>query len=146
MAAQMRNFLDQTGGLWANGALVGKVGSAFSTTSQHGGHETALVSFHFTLLHHGMIVVGTPYSERRLVNMAEITGGTPYGATTWRGSLVHASQAKTSSPSPAFGAGMSRRSPMDWSPAANELAKRQPASTARSPTSSAIGHAPCDRA
>ena len=86
MAAQMRNFLDQTGGLWANGALVGKVGSAFtSTASQHGGHETTLVSFHFTMLHHGMIVVGTPYTEPRLMNMAEITGGTPYGATTLAG-------------------------------------------------------------
>ncbi|MGA7865637.1 MAG: NAD(P)H:quinone oxidoreductase [Stellaceae bacterium] len=86
MAAQMRNFLDQTGGLWANGALVGKVGSAFTcTASQHGGHETMLVSFHFTLLHHGMIVVGVPYTEQRLLNMAEITGGTPYGATTLAG-------------------------------------------------------------
>jgi NAD(P)H dehydrogenase (quinone) len=83
MAAQMRNFLDQTGGLWANGALVGKVGSVFaSTASQHGGQETTLVSFHTTLLHHGMIVVGVPYTEPRLTNMAEITGGTPYGATT----------------------------------------------------------------
>jgi NAD(P)H:quinone oxidoreductase type IV len=86
MAAQMRNFLDQTGGLWVNGALIGKVGSVFaSTASQHGGQETTLVSFHFTLLHHGMIVVGLPYSEQRLVNMAEITGGTPYGATTLAG-------------------------------------------------------------
>jgi NAD(P)H:quinone oxidoreductase type IV len=86
MAAQMRNFLDQTGGLWANGALVGKVGSAFtSTASQHGGHETTLVSFYFTLMHHGMIVVGTPYTEQRLLNMGEITGGTPYGATTLAG-------------------------------------------------------------
>jgi NAD(P)H:quinone oxidoreductase type IV len=86
MAAQMRNFLDQTGGLWANGALVGKVGSVFScTASQHGGHETTLVSFHTTLLHHGMIVVGLPYTEQRLMNMAEITGGTPYGATTLAG-------------------------------------------------------------
>jgi len=86
MAAQMRNFLDQTGGLWANGALVGKVGSVFaSTASQHGGQETTLVSFHTTLLHHGMIVVGLPYTEQRLMNMAEITGGTPYGATTLAG-------------------------------------------------------------
>jgi NAD(P)H dehydrogenase (quinone) len=86
MAAQMRNFLDQTGGLWANGALAGKVGSVFtSTASQHGGQETTLVSFHFTLLHHGMIVVGTPYTEQRLMNMTEITGGTPYGATTLAG-------------------------------------------------------------
>ena len=86
MAAQMRNFLDQTGGLWANGALVGKVGSVFtSAASQHGGHEITLTSFHITLLHHGMIVVGLPYTEQRLVNMAEITGGTPYGASTVTG-------------------------------------------------------------
>lgn len=87
MAAQMRNFLDQTGGLWANGALVGKVGSVFtSTASQHGGQETTLINFHTSLLHHGMIVVGVPYTEPRLANMAEITGGTPYGATTLTGS------------------------------------------------------------
>ena len=86
MAAQMRNFLDQTGGLWADGALVGKVGSVFaSTASQHGGQETTITNFHTTLLHHGMIVVGTPYIEQRLTNMAEITGGTPYGATTLAG-------------------------------------------------------------
>lgn len=86
MAAQMRNFLDQTGGLWAEAALVGKVGSAFtSTASQHGGQETTLVSFHTTLLHHGMIVVGLPYTEPRLSEMTEITGGTPYGASTVTG-------------------------------------------------------------
>jgi NAD(P)H dehydrogenase (quinone) len=86
MAAQMRNFLDQTGGLWVNGALAGKVGSVFTgTASQHGGHETTLVSFHATLLHHGMIIVGLPYTEQRLLNMAEITGGTPYGASTLAG-------------------------------------------------------------
>jgi NAD(P)H:quinone oxidoreductase type IV len=76
-------FSIKPGGLWANGALVGKVGSAFaSTASQHGGQEMTLVSFHTTLLHHGMIVVGLPYTEQRLMNMAEISGGTPYGATT----------------------------------------------------------------
>jgi NAD(P)H dehydrogenase (quinone) len=86
MAAQMRNFLDQTGALWATGALVGKVGSVFtSTASQHGGHETTLVSFHTTLLHHGIIVVGLPYTEPRLTNMAEISGCTPYGASTLTG-------------------------------------------------------------
>jgi NAD(P)H dehydrogenase (quinone) len=79
----MRNFLDQTGQLWFQGALVGKVGSVFaSTASQHGGQETTITSFHSTLLHHGMIVVGVPYTEQRLLNMKEITGGTPYGATT----------------------------------------------------------------
>ena len=83
MAAQMRNFLDQTGGLWAKGALVGKVGSVFaSTATQHGGQETTLTSFHSTLFHHGMVVVGVPYSEPALSNMEEISGGTPYGATT----------------------------------------------------------------
>lgn len=83
MAAQMRNFLDQTGGLWMRGALVGKVGSVFaSTATQHGGQETTITSFHSTLLHLGMIVVGVPYAEQRLLDMTEITGGSPYGATT----------------------------------------------------------------
>jgi len=83
MCAQMRNFLDQTGGLWMKGGLIGKVGSVFASTgTQHGGQETTITSFHTTLLHHGMIIVGVPYSEQRLMNMNEITGGTPYGATT----------------------------------------------------------------
>lgn len=83
MCAQMRNFLDQTGGHWQRGALVGKVGSVFvSTGTQHGGQETTITSFHTTLFHHGMIVVGVPYSCNELLNMKEITGGTPYGATT----------------------------------------------------------------
>jgi NAD(P)H dehydrogenase (quinone) len=83
MCAQMRNFLDQTGKLWLQGALIGKVGSVFtSTASQHGGQETTLTSFHTTLLHHGMIIVGVPYSCQALLNMREITGGTPYGAST----------------------------------------------------------------
>jgi NAD(P)H dehydrogenase (quinone) len=86
MCAQMRNFLDQTGQLWASGALVGKVGSVFASTgTQHGGQETTITSFHSTLLHHGMIIVGVPYAEPRLSNMQEITGGTPYGATTMAG-------------------------------------------------------------
>ena len=86
MAAQMRNFLDQTGGLWIQGALVGKVGSVFvSTGTQHGGQETTITSFHSTLLHHGMIIVGLPYSFAGLTNMDEISGGTPYGATTLAG-------------------------------------------------------------
>ena len=83
MCAQMRNFLDQTGGLWAKNALVGKVGSVFTSSgTQHGGQETTLVSFHITLLHHGMIIVGLPYSESRQNTLDEITGGSPYGATT----------------------------------------------------------------
>lgn len=83
MCAQMRSFLDQTGSLWMKGALVGKVGSVFvSTASQHGGQETTITSFHSTLLHHGMIIVGVPYSEAHLLNMKEITGGSPYGAST----------------------------------------------------------------
>ena len=86
MAAQMRNFLDQTGGLWVKGALVGKVGSVFASTgTQHGGQETTITSFHTTLLHHGMIIVGLPYSFAGQTRMDEITGGTPYGATTIAG-------------------------------------------------------------
>ncbi|MGA1979116.1 MAG: NAD(P)H:quinone oxidoreductase [Sedimentisphaerales bacterium] len=86
MCAQMRNFLDQTGSLWMKGALIGKVGSVFaSTATQHGGQETTITSFHSTLLHHGMIIVGVPYSHQGLLNMKEITGGTPYGATTLAG-------------------------------------------------------------
>jgi len=86
MCGQMRIFLDRTGPLWMKGALVGKIGSVFSSTgTQHGGQETTITSFHTTLLHHGMIIVGVPYSEQRLMNMAEITGGTPYGATTLAG-------------------------------------------------------------
>ena len=76
MCAQMRNFLDQTGQLWLKGGLVGKVGSVFtSTASQHGGQETTLTSFHSTLLHHGMIIVGVPYTESGLLYMDDITGG-----------------------------------------------------------------------
>lgn len=86
MCAQMRNFLDQTGPLWMKGALVGKVGSVFtSTATQHGGQETTIQSFHTTLLHHGMIIVGVPYSQPRLMEMKEISGGTPYGASTLAG-------------------------------------------------------------
>ena len=86
MCAQMRNFLDQTGLLWAQNALVGKVGSVFTSTGlQHGGQETTITSFHTTLLHLGMIIVGVPYSEKRQMAMDEITGGSPYGASTIAG-------------------------------------------------------------
>lgn len=86
MAAQMRNFLDQTGRLWLNHALVGKPGGVFcSTGSQHGGQESTLLSFHVTLLHLGMVVVGLPYSANGQQIMSEITGGSPYGATTLAG-------------------------------------------------------------
>ncbi len=86
MCAQMRNFLDRTTKLWLSGALVGKVGSVFvSTATQHGGQETTITSFHSTLLHHGMIIVGAPYSCPALLNMNEITGGSPYGAGTLAG-------------------------------------------------------------
>ncbi len=86
MAAQMRNFLDQTGQLWMKGALINKIGSVFcSTGTQHGGQETTITSFHSTLLHHGMIIVGVPYSCQAIMNMSEITGGSPYGASTLAG-------------------------------------------------------------
>jgi NAD(P)H dehydrogenase (quinone) len=87
MCAQMRNFLDQTGKHWLSGALIGKVASVFtSTATQHGGQETTITSFHSTLLHQGMIIVGVPYSCQALLNMNEITGGSPYGAGTLAGS------------------------------------------------------------
>ncbi len=83
MCAQMRNFLDQTGGLWAQGALIGKVGSVFtSTATQHGGQETTIITSHITLLHQGMVIVGMPYSETGQSTLEEISGGSPYGAST----------------------------------------------------------------
>ncbi|HJT15192.1 MAG TPA: NAD(P)H:quinone oxidoreductase [Dongiaceae bacterium] len=86
MAAQMRNFLDQTGGLWVKGALIGKVGSVFtSSATQHGGQESTILSFHTTLLHQGMVIVGLPYSAKTQMRMDEITGGSPYGASTIAG-------------------------------------------------------------
>jgi NAD(P)H dehydrogenase (quinone) len=86
MCAQMRNFLDQTGPLWAKNALLGKVGSVFTCTqSQHGGQETTITSFHSTLLHHGMVVVGMPYTAPGITTMKEVTGGTPYGASSITG-------------------------------------------------------------
>ena len=86
MCAQMRNFLDQTGKLWLSGGLAGKVASVFTSTgTQHGGQETTITSFHSTLLHQGMIIVGVPYTCQELLNMDEITGGSPYGAGTLAG-------------------------------------------------------------
>jgi NAD(P)H dehydrogenase (quinone) len=86
MTGQMRNFLDQTGALWMSGALVGKVGSVFaSSATQHGGQESTILTFHPTLLHHGMIVVGLPYAEQRQMGLDEIKGGSPYGAATITG-------------------------------------------------------------
>jgi NAD(P)H dehydrogenase (quinone) len=83
MAAQMKNFLDQTGGVWLQGKLIGKVGSVFtSTATQHGGQESTILATHTVLLHHGMVIVGLPYSFQGQTNMSEITGGTPYGAST----------------------------------------------------------------
>ena len=84
--AQMQAFLDATGGLWGSGALVGKVGSAFtSTASQHGGQETTLVGLHTFFYHQGMLVSGVPYAAQELLTLAEVSGGTPYGASTITG-------------------------------------------------------------
>ncbi len=81
MSAQMRAFLDATGQLWFTGALIGKVGSVFvSTATQHGGHESTILSFHTTLLHHGLILVGVPFSQQGLMVTHEVSGGSPYGA------------------------------------------------------------------
>jgi NAD(P)H dehydrogenase (quinone) len=82
MTGQMRNFLDQTGSIWIKHALEGKVGSVFTSSStQHGGQETTIISTHFTMLHHGMLIAGVPYSEPRISTMDEISGGSPYGAS-----------------------------------------------------------------
>ena len=87
MTGQMRTFLDQTGELWMSGALVGKVGSVFSSSAtQHGGQESTILTFHPTLFHHGMVIVGLPYSEARQMGLDEIKGGSPYGASTIAGS------------------------------------------------------------
>ena len=84
--AQMQAFLDATGGLWAKGALIGKVGSAFtSTASQHGGQETTLVHMHTFFYHHGLVVAGVPYSAKELSELGEVSGGSPYGASTIAG-------------------------------------------------------------
>jgi NAD(P)H dehydrogenase (quinone) len=86
MTAQMRNFLDQTGGLWVQGGLVGKVGSVFTSTGTGGGNESTIISFVTTLMHHGMIYVGLPYSCPELADITELKGGSPWGAATIAGS------------------------------------------------------------
>ncbi|GAA0786568.1 NAD(P)H:quinone oxidoreductase [Marinobacterium sediminicola] len=86
MASQMRNFLDQTGGLWAKGALIGKVGSVFTSTGTGGGNETTIQSFHTTLFHHGMVVVGMPYALPEMTDISAVHGGSPLGAATIAGS------------------------------------------------------------
>ncbi len=86
MIGQMRQFLDATGQLWAKGSLVGKVGSVFtSSATQHGGQESTILSFHITLLHHGMVIVGLPYSFQGQMGVEEVKGGSPYGASTIAG-------------------------------------------------------------
>ena len=86
MCGQMRQFLDATGSLWAEGALVGKVGSVFAASAtQHGGQESTILTFHVTLLHHGFVVVGLPYTFQGQMRVDEITGGSPYGASTIAG-------------------------------------------------------------
>ena len=85
MAAQMRNFLDQTGGLWASGALIGKVGSVFTSTGTGGGNESTIMSFVTTLMHHGMVYTGLPYACPELADISEVKGGSPWGAATLAG-------------------------------------------------------------
>ncbi len=86
MSGQMRQFLDTTGGLWASGALVGKIGSVFTSTgTQHGGQESTILSFHITLLHHGMLIAGLPFSYKELSQTSTVAGGSPYGAGTIAG-------------------------------------------------------------
>jgi len=85
MTAQMRNFLDQTGSLWVAGALVGKVGSVFTSTGTGGGNESTIMSFIHTLIHHGMVIVGLPYTCPELADVSEVKGGSPWGAATFAG-------------------------------------------------------------
>jgi len=86
MTASMRALWDATGGLWMKGALIGKVGSVFTSSgTQHGGQESTILNFHTTLLHHGMVIVGVPYSEQRQMTVSEISGGSPYGSSTIAG-------------------------------------------------------------
>lgn len=96
MAAQMRNFLDKTGSLWVKGALIGKVGSVFTSTGTGGGNESTILSTHITLLHHGMIIVGLPYNIPELSDISENLGGSPYGSGTIAGAdgsrVVHSKE------------------------------------------------------
>lgn len=85
MSAQMRNFLDQTGGMWVKGELIGKFGSVFTSTGTGGGNETTITSFWNTLIHHGMVIVGVPYSEKGLTDLSHMRGSSPYGAGTIAG-------------------------------------------------------------
>ncbi|CEK09145.1 NAD(P)H:quinone oxidoreductase [Legionella hackeliae] len=94
MASQMRNFLDQTGGIWLKGGLIGKVASVFVSTGTGGGNESTILSFWHTLVHHGMIIVGTPYSEKGLTDLSAMRGGSPYGA----GTIAGADGSRTPSP------------------------------------------------
>jgi len=90
MSSQLKQFIDQTGGLWMKGALIGKVGTVFTSTStQHGGQETTIITSLVPLLHHGMILIGVPYSEQRLMQMDEISGGSPYGASSVSGPMAN---------------------------------------------------------
>ena len=98
MAAQMRNFLDQTGGLWSDGALVGKIGSVFTSTGTGGGNETTIQSFHTTLFHHGMLVAGLPYSCPALSDISEPRGGGPLGRHVWLEQMVPDSPRKMNLP------------------------------------------------
>ena len=107
MCAQMRNFLDQAGGLWAQNALVGKVGSVFvSSATQHGGQETTIICSYITLLHLGMVIVGLPYSETRQFTLDEISGGSPYGASTIAAGDGAVCPVRTNWPWPGFRAAM----------------------------------------
>lgn len=85
MPAQLRNFFDQTGGLWVKGALIGKVGSGFVSTGTGGGNESTLMSLYNTLIHHGMVIVGLPYAAQELTDLSEVKGGSPWGAGTIAG-------------------------------------------------------------
>jgi NAD(P)H dehydrogenase (quinone) len=126
MAAQMRNFLDQTGGLWVKGALIGKVASVFaSTATQHGGQETTITSFHSTLLHHGMIIVGLPYSSAGLTRMDQVTGARLTAQPRSQVPTARGSLPTTSSKGLASKADMLPRSRPGWNAVLGSVARHR---------------------
>ena len=127
MAAQMRNFLDQTGGLWVKGALVGKVGSVFTSTGTGGGNESTIISFVTTLMHHGMVYVGLPYACPELADISEVKGGSPWGAATIAGADGSRQPSAKELARPASRARTSRRSPPNCAAESQCHAPRQSA-------------------
>jgi NAD(P)H:quinone oxidoreductase type IV len=140
MCAQMRNFLDQTGGLWMKGALVGKVGSVFaSTATQHGGQEMTITSFHSTLLHQGMIIVGLPYAFPGLTKWTKSPAARLTAPAPWPRATARASRAPTNSTAPAIRASTSRRLRRSWPTVLDRRSRRRVSALARGRTVGCAG-------